>query len=75
MFHVSIAEGLQIFPSYNDFLKLNNIQRQQSIVDKDIETAVYRGYNEELGITKDEITELQLLSIYYDTSVILEVFF
>ncbi len=66
MFHVSIAEGLQIFPSYHDFLKLNNIQRQQSIVDKDIETAVYRGYNEELGLTKDEITELQLLSIYYD---------
>lgn len=66
MYHVSIAEGLQVFPSYSEFLALDKSEQQFRIVDKDLSFALYRGMEEELGIEEKEVNELELLSIYYD---------
>jgi Effector-associated domain 11 len=66
MFHVSIAEGLQAYPSYDDYLKINDSQKNYKITDKTLSLALYRGLEEELGLENRDIKELELLSIYFD---------
>lgn len=66
MYHVSIAEGLQAYPSYERYVNMHNSDRQFRIVDKDLSFALYRGLDEELGIEKKDVESIELLSIYYD---------
>lgn len=66
MFHVSIAEGLQVYSSYKDFLDIEQSNRYHSIIDRSLSTALYRGLYEELGVETSEVNKLELLSIYFD---------
>lgn len=66
MYHVSIAEGLQAYPSYKGFLNLENSEKKFSITDKTLGLALYRGLEEELGIDDEDVKNLELLSIYFD---------
>jgi hypothetical protein len=66
MYHVSIAEGLQAYPSYDRYVNMHNNDRQFRIVDKDLSFALYRGLDEELGIEEKDVESIELLSIYYD---------
>ena len=66
MYHVSIAEGLQAYPSYKDFLNLENSEKQFKITDKTLSLALYRGLDEELGIDDKDVRSLELLSMYFD---------
>ena len=65
-FDVPIAEGLQLYPSYDRYLKLKTSEKQSGIIDKTLSSALYRALKEELDINDKEIQALELLSIYYD---------
>lgn len=74
MNHVSIAEGLCVHKSYNEFVKKTPNKRGQFIKDNNIKEALLRGIEEEIGVIATDISDLEILSIYFDEELMQPIF-
>lgn len=74
MYHVTVAEGLSVSKSYNDFIEMNKNKRKNSIVDTNIKNALLRGIKEEIGLEENSISDMNILSIYFDEELMQPIF-